>query len=824
MTALHDASSDASEAFDAYDTFNDFETVDAGCHMSHTSHTSHTIESLDSSSNDASLNASLKASLNASSAAFNSSFNSAPAKHSAPRFDIRDARRPAEPAMQRFEYAVAAFATGVPFERRPVFLQNAFVAEASTRSAGAADVAQAILGYATVGRSLLATLDISRTEARNLVTREIKGEKIQATIDAAERLVKWWRRRSHQIYSDLSKNNRPATPAAVAALYRSRFGDALPPALRPRIHADAGKGFYQQGGYTPYDAHFDGSLVPTRALWQAGIVRLARAVTPETSDRIATIVADAAARSGATGRELKDAASFWNHRATTVILDRFTPEALKLIDDLRLTDPRIAVVLTASDERIAAAHAGVSPQATELADEARADAPLTVKSSASRIEAYRRSFADRRIPLIVDTHGVLRSMLRVDRLPAVLEHRHGGYALYIPTGALRDLGRNKTRSAPVLPAWIRTLAETRLMTLLREVLREWKQVEGARRAAEDARGALEEAIEAVEAVKAGSAGAAKESTESVDGVESSDAARSEARAQAQAQAPLPVLPRSVDPAPTPAEIELLDKLERLEALLECPLLCESDLTARVPAEELEGIKARRAAYVAARNAIFETVRSVTAELAADLAHEKRSVHVLRKRLRDARVEAARQMERLQKDGTIGATEAQAADSVTHARRYTAWPAGFRAVRFKRRTDVDQENATGQVKNTGKIPVDRTVTDADASGDASGRNTGRGRQAPGRALLKLSACVHALTVARKERKRIEAARKMRNEKRNELRNEKRNDPRNDARTEARPSAANRTTDRTIDRSEANLKANTKASTSYREVSRKSGAAS
>ncbi len=801
MTALHDASSDAAEAFDASDASDDFETVDAGCHMSHTSHTSHTIESLDSSSNDASLNASL---------------NPASAKHSAPRFDIRDARRPAEPAMQRFEYAVAAFATGVPFERRPVFLQNAFVAEASTRSAGAADVAQAILGYATVGRSLLATLDISRTEARNLVTREIKGEKIQATIDAAERLVQWWRRRSHQIYSDLSKNNRPATPAAVAALYRSRFGDALPPALRPRIHADAGKGFYQQGGYTPYDAHFDGSLVPTRALWQAGIVRLARAVTPETSDRIATIVADAAARSGATGRELKDAAAFWNHRATTVLLDRFTPEALKLIDDLRLTDPRIAVVLTASDERIAAAHAGVSAQAAELADEARADAPLTVKSSASRIEAYRRSFADRRIPLIVDTHGVLRSMLRVDRLPAVLEHRHGGYALYIPTGALRDLGRNKTRSAPVLPAWIRTLAETRLMTLLREVLREWKQVEGARRAAEDARGALEEAIEAVEAVKtvkAESAGAAKESTEGADGSESADAARSEARAQA----PLPMLPRSVDPAPTPAEIELLDKLERLEALLECPLLCESDLTARVPAEELEGIKARRAAYVAARNAIFETVRSVTAELAADLAHEKRSVHVLRKRLRDARVEAARQMERLQKDGTIGATEAQAHDS---SRRYTAWPAGFRAVRFKRRTDVDQENAGAQAKNAGKIPVDRTVTDADASGDASGRTAGRGRQAPGRALLKLNACVHALTVARKERKRIEAARKMRNE----LRNEKRNDPRNDARTDARPSAANRTTERTIDRAEAKLNANTQASTSYREVSRKSGAAS
>ena len=211
------------------------------------------------------------------------------------------------------------------------------------------------------------------------------------------------------------------------------------------------------------------------------------------------------------------------------------------------------------------------------------------------------------------------------------------------------------------------------------------------------------------------------------------------------------------------------------------------------------------------------MRSVTAELAADLAHEKRSVHVLRKRLRDARVEAARQMERLQKDGTIGAAEAQAHDS---SRRYTAWPAGFRAVRFKRRTDVDQENATGQAKNTGKIPVDRTVTDADASGNASGRNAGRGRQAPGRALLKLSACVHALTVARKERKRIEAARKMRNE----LRNEKRNDPRNDARTDARTLAANRTTDRTIDRSEAKLKANTQASTSYREVSRKSGAAS
>lgn len=789
MTALHDTESD------------DFDAVDAS------RHTIEPIESIESLDADTSSRAFARTSAN----------------RSAPRFDIRDAQRPAEPAMQRFEYAVAAFATGVPFERRPVFLQNAFLAEASTRSAGAADVAQAILGYATVGRSLLAALDISRTEARELVTREIKGEKNQATIDAAERLVQWWRRRSHQIYADLSKNNRPATPAAVAALYRSRFGDALPPALRPRIHADAGKGFYQKGGYTPYDAHFDGSLVSSRALWQAGIVRLARAVTPETSDRITTIVADAAARSGATGRALKDAAAFWNHRATAVLLDRFTPEALKLIDDLRLTDPRIAVVLTASDERIAAAHAGVSPEAAELADEARADAPLTVRSSASRIESYRRSFADRRIPLIVDTHGVLRSMLRVDRLPAVLEHRHGGYALYIPTGALRDLGRNQTRSAPVLPAWIRTLAETRLMTLLREVLREWKQVEGARKAADDARGALEEAIEAVETVDVATAGAAKERTESADGVESSDPVRNPTEARAPLPMPpvLPTLPRTVDSAPTPAEIELLDKLERLEALLECPLLCESDLTARVSSEELEGIKARRAAYVAARNAIFETVRSVTAELAADLAHEKRSVHVLRKRLRDARVEAARRMERLQKEGTIGKGKARAADSAYH---YAAWPAGWRAVRFKRRTDADPQNAAGQGKNAGKIPVDRTVTDADASGDASGRNTGRGRQAPGRALLKLNACVHALTVARKERKRIEAARKMRNEKRNEARPEQRTDPRNDARTDARTLAAHRTPDRTIDRSEANLKATTQASTSYREVSRKSGAAS
>lgn len=782
MTALHDTESD------------DFDAVDASRHTIEPIEPIEPIESLDA---DTSPRAFARTSTN----------------RSAPRFDIRDAQRPAEPAMQRFEYAVAAFATGVPFERRPVFLQNAFLAEASTRSAGAADVAQAILGYATVGRSLLAALDISRTEARELVTREIKGEKNQATIDAAERLVQWWRRRSHQIYADLSKNNRPATPAAVAALYRSRFGDALPPALRPRIHADAGKGFYQKGGYTPYDAHFDGSLVSSRALWQAGIVRLARAVTPETSDRITTIVADAAARSGATGRVLKDAAAFWNHRATTVLLDRFTPEALKLIDDLRLTDPRIAVVLTASDERIAAAHAGVSPEAAELADEACADAPLTVRSSASRIESYRRSFADRRIPLIVDTHGALRSMLRVDRLPAVLEHRHGGYALYIPTGALRDLGRNKTRSAPVLPAWIRTLAETRLMTLLREVLREWKQVEAAQKKAEETREILSQAIEAVEAVKAERAGA--ESAESADGTESSDAARSQA--QAPVQAPLPLLPRTVDPAPTPAEIELLDKLERLEALLECPLLCESDLTARVSSEELEGIKARRAAYVAARNAIFETVRSVTAELAADLAHEKRSVHVLRKRLRDARVEAARRMERLQKEGTIGKGKARAADSAYH---YAAWPAGWRAVRFKRRTDADPQNAAGQGKNAGKIPVDRTVTDA----DASGRNTGRGRQAPGRALLKLNACVHALTVARKERKRIEAARKMRNEKRNEARTEQRTDPRNDARTDARTLAAHRAPDRTIDRSEANLKATTQASTSYREVSRKSGAAS
>lgn len=783
MTALHDTESD------------DFDAVDAS---------RHTIESIESLDADTSPRAFARTSTNRS------------APRSAPRFDIRDAHRPAEPAMQRFEYAVAAFATGVPFERRPVFLQNAFLAEASTRSAGAADVAQAILGYATVGRSLLAALDISRTEARELVTREIKGEKNQATIDAAERLVQWWRRRSHQIYADLSKNNRPATPAAVAALYRSRFGDALPPALRPRIHADAGKGFYQKGGYTPYDAHFDGSLVSSRALWQAGIVRLARAVTPETSDRITTIVADAAARSGATGRNLKDAAAFWNHRATTVLLDRFTPEALKLIDDLRLTDPRIAVVLTASDERIAAAHAGVSPQAAELADETRADAPLTVRSSASRIESYRRSFADRRIPLIVDTHGALRSMLRVDRLPAVLEHRHGGYALYIPTGALRDLGRNKTRSAPVLPAWIRTLAETRLMTLLREVLREWKQVEGARKAADDARGALEktlEALEAIEAVDVATAGAAKERTESADGVESSD----DARNPTEARAPLPVLPRTVDPAPTPAEIELLDKLERLEALLECPLLCESDLTARVSAEELEGIKARRAAYVAARNAILETVRSVTAELAADLAYEKRSVHVLRKRLRDARVEVARRMERLQKEGTIGKGKTRAADS--------ARPAGFRTVRFKRRTDAEAQNAVSQAKNAGKIPVDRTVTDA----DASGRNAGRGRLVPGRAVLRLNACVHALTVARKERKRIEAARKMRNENRTEARN----DLRNDARTAA---PDHRTTDRTqrtrsaalaktaAARTEASLKANTKASTSYREVSRKSGDAS
>lgn len=202
------------------------------------------IESLDSEiSAEASTEATWNASLNSSG---RTSGSAIPAKRTAQRLDIRDARLPAEPARQRFEYAIAAFAAGVPFERRPAFLQDAFTAEARTRSAGAADVAQALLGYATVGRALLATLDLSRTEARELVTREIKGEKIRATLDAAERLVLWWRRRLQEVYSDLSKNNRPATPAAVAALYRSRFGDAVPPALRPRLHADAGKGFHRK--------------------------------------------------------------------------------------------------------------------------------------------------------------------------------------------------------------------------------------------------------------------------------------------------------------------------------------------------------------------------------------------------------------------------------------------------------------------------------------------------------------------------------------------------------------------------------------------------
>lgn len=744
------------------------------------------IESLDSEiSAEASTEATWNASLNSSG---RTSGTAIPAKRTAPRLDIRDARLPAEPARQRFEYAIAAFAAGVPFERRPAFLQDAFTAEARTRSAGAADVAQALLGYATVGRALLATLDLSRTEARELVTREIKGEKIRATLDAAERLVLWWRRRLQEVYSDLSKNNRPATPAAVAALYRSRFGDAVPPALRPRLHADAGKGFHRKEGYTPYDAHFDGSLVPARALWQVGIVRLARAVTPETSARITTIVADAAARSGATGRDLKDASAFWNRRATTLLVDRFTPEVLKLIDDLRLTDPRTAVVLTASDERIAAAHAGVSPRAAELADEARTDAPLTVRSAASRIEAYRRSFADRRIPMIVDTHGALRSMLRVDRLPAVLEHRHGGYALYIPTGALRDLGRRKTRSAPVLPAWIRTLAETRLMTLLRDVMHEWTQVDAARKVADETRGILKRTIDAVNAA---------ESTDP------SDAARDRERISAS----VPLLPRTVDPAPTPAEIELLDKLERLEALLECPLLCESDLTAHVPAEELEGIKARRAAYVAARNTLFETVRAATAELAADLAAEKRSVRVLRKRLRDARVEAARLTERMKEDETPG-------DRPTdRSNRRTAGLAGLRTVRFKRRTEADTRNADPQTKSTGKIPVPRTGTER-TSGSASGR-------APGRALLRLGACVHALTVARKERKRIEAAREKHTEGRNVGRNdgriEGRKTPGTNATTAAQPNRQNRATSRAPS-------TRGEASRSYREISRKSGGAS
>ena len=118
----------------------------------------------------------------------------------------------------------------------------------------------------------------------------------------------------------------------------------------------------------------------------------------------------------------------WKHRRPLVFIDRINAYTVKLVTDCWTADPATAVV-----------YAGDSVPATNPFD------------------AWE-------IPLVVDTRGLLRALLAVDKTPCLIEPRLGGFTVTCATGRVDPKG---FRDGEKLAPWMKTLAEIGLINAYR---------------------------------------------------------------------------------------------------------------------------------------------------------------------------------------------------------------------------------------------------------------------------------------------------------------------------------------------------------------------
>lgn len=196
----------------------------------------------------------------------------------------------------------------------------------------------------------------------------------------------------------------------------------------------------------PWDAVHDGHLAPRRAAWALGLVRWARAQSPEAADRITVALAESGAAMGLSGADLAGASRLWRERRPIVVIDAVNVLTMKLVHDLWLADRSIAVVLAGSP----AANRAATP------------------------------FRTLGIPWVVDGRGLLTALLGLDLLPALVEPRLGGFTTTAATGLAHPRGLPKRTASgrlPGIPVWLRTLAEIGVVRRCERLLAEPRKSE-----------------------------------------------------------------------------------------------------------------------------------------------------------------------------------------------------------------------------------------------------------------------------------------------------------------------------------------------------------
>lgn len=259
----------------------------------------------------------------------------------------------------------------------------------------------------------------------SLAPEDAAGELAAAdslTADAAEKLLKHAEglavRRRHE-----AKRAFAARQSAANSLERTiARADArwlrteFPPSVSEVLSAQ---------GPLPWDARHDGHLVQRRAAWALGIVRWARALTRERCQRLEAAFGALAREAGLMGDEARRASGLWAARRPVLLTGRTTLYTEKLVHDLWLADPSIAVV---AQDRI---------QVTN-------------------------PFARLHIPYLPDPRGFAAALLGADQLPVLIEPRLGGFTATAATGLLaldRMPAAMLKGSGLAVPAWMRTLAE-----------------------------------------------------------------------------------------------------------------------------------------------------------------------------------------------------------------------------------------------------------------------------------------------------------------------------------------------------------------------------
>lgn len=192
----------------------------------------------------------------------------------------------------------------------------------------------------------------------------------------------------------------------------------------------------------PWDSFHDGHLASRRAAWALGIVRWSRSADQKALMRLTAAAAALAERMDLEGAALERAAALFTARRPVVLLGQINLYTVKLVHDLWLADPSVAVVSLRP-----------MPQKREKRDPC--DPPR-----------QRNPFHVFAIPFLEDPEGRIADLLGVDHFPSLIEPRLGGFTVTAATGlaSLVTLPRRDRRARGfAVPAWMRTLAEIGLL-------------------------------------------------------------------------------------------------------------------------------------------------------------------------------------------------------------------------------------------------------------------------------------------------------------------------------------------------------------------------